>query len=970
MESFLEKTAEYIYTNHKDNLDRVCLVSPNRRASLYLKKYFARLIDKPIWLPEMITVEDFVLKHSGYALVDSLSLLFELHAIHVEIEGEKAQSFEKFIQWGQLLLNDFNEVDLYLADTRQLYNYLSEDKALELWNPSGEPLTEFELSYLSFFKSMLTYYTWLREHLIQKHQAWQGMAYRKLAEDINWMDHLDCDKIYFIGFNALTKAEEIITTKLQRMGKAEMLWDADPYYVSNPVHEAGRFLRQYMTTEKNGRLHWLENHFSEGNRKITIQGVPNKVTQAKEAGQLIKNLITEHKDLTGTALVLADETLLLPVLNSIPDESGEFNVTMGFSLTYTPLYSLIDAIFGIHSTSAQFSSTHTEPRFYTKEVIRFLIHPYITKLGGGTTNTQILIAKLRDTKIPFIPLARIISATSDEKMITLLKMLLDKSWQTTAGALENLTLLTDWLRTSFSEKPDKEISKTIQNTNDKEVKSDTPNDFPIEEEYFFAFARLLQRLKNMHESYVALNKTETLRQIILQMMKQEKIPFYGEPLKGIQIMGMLETRTLDFERVIILGANDDLLPGARKHDSFIPYNIKKEFGIPIYTDKDAVMAYHFYRLLQRAEETWLFYNTEPNDLGGGDKSRFILQLLQELPPENPKAIIENSIISLSPASFPEKEGTTIQKTDEVFKQLKEKAVSGFSPTSLSKYVNCSLQFYFSEIQGLAEIEEIEDTIDARVMGTVIHKVLQDYYQDYLNQYVTAEHLQIMLKEVSKRTKDAFEDNDQFKGSFSEGKNLLIEQVSERYITNYLKKELSIIKETKQTLLIKNLEENISTQIEIRLNNDANNMLNVKVKGTIDRIDQLGDDLRLIDYKTGNIDPKTDLKLPDVEALLTNPKKAKVLQLLIYKYLIEKNPDKFSGSYRQIIPGIISLRKVSSYLITLEEASIWEKNESGYQNFEEVLKDLLEQIFDTSTPFTATTDIERCKFCPFNSICNR
>jgi ATP-dependent helicase/DNAse subunit B len=357
-------------------------------------------------------------------------------------------------------------------------------------------------------------------------------------------------------------------------------------------------------------------------------------------------------------------------------------------------------------------------------------------------------------------------------------------------------------------------------------------------------------------------------------------------------------------------------------------------------------------------------------LGGGDKSRFILQLIQELPKANPNAIIENSIISLSLATFPDKEGTTILKTDDIFKKLKEKAVSGFSPTSLSKYVNCSLQFYFSEILGLAEIEEIEDTIDARVMGTVIHKVLQDYYQAYTDQYVTVEHLQIMLKEVSKRTQKAFEENDQFKGSFIEGKNLLIEKVSELYITNYLKKELSVIKETKQTLLIKKLEEKINAHIEIRLSNDTENKFDVIIKGTIDRIDQLGNDLRLIDYKTGNIDPKTDLKLPNPEELLTNPKKSKALQLLIYKYLIEKNPEIFKGSYHQIIPGIISLRKVGSYLIPLDESTSWGNNDSGYKSFEEVLKDLLEQIFDISIPFSTTTDIERCKFCPFNSICNR
>ena len=959
MESFLEQTAAYIYASYKDKLDRVCVVSPNRRAALYLRKYLARLIDKPVWLPEMLTIEDFVVKHSGYTLADTLTLLFELHAVHTKIEGENSQSFEKFMHWGQMLLGDFNEVDLYLADPKQLYSYLSDDKTLELWNPSGEPLTEFEKSYLSFFSSMKIYYSELHDFLKKENLAWQGMAYRKLAEETEWMNTIAYEKIFFIGFNALTKAEEIITTRLERMGKAEMLWDSDSYYVDNPIHEAGRFLRQYMKYSSKGEYHWKGDYFKENAKQIIIRGVPNKVSQAKEAGRLISRLLKENKDLTGTALVLADETLLLPVLNAIPEASGDFNVTMGFSLTYTPLFSLIDSIFGMHATSVQVSAGKAEPLFYTKELLRLLMHPYIARLGGGYGATNTLALKLRESKLPFQSANTIITAykhsgvTTDSKMIEFLALLLDKSWQLTSGALENMTLLTESLKLAFPQPKE----------------NSAQGDLPIEHEYFFALARLIFRLRKMYSQYEALNNIETLRQIMLQLMKLEKIPFYGEPLKGIQIMGMLETRTLDFDRVILLGANDDLLPGARKHDSFIPYNIKTEFGIPIHTDKDAVMAYHFYRLLQRSKDVWMFYNTEPNSLGGGDKSRFILQLKEELTRTNPNTIIDMGILSLPAAGKPDKEGISITKTGDVNLLLAKLADSGFSHTSLSKYVNCSLQFYFSVVLKLTETEEIEETIDASVMGTVIHDVLHILYQDYINELIAPEHIRMMIKKVPDITHRVLRENKKFKGSYADGKNLLIVKVAQLYVINYLKKELSVIQEGKEPLFIRELEKEFSFQLPIDDAGKEDGKRLINIKGLIDRIDQTGETLRLIDYKSGNVDARKELKLKAAEELLTDPGKSKALQLLIYKFLIGKNTEIIKGSHTQILPGIISLRKFGSYLMPLDDDEAW-LSQSNYTDFEKVLHDLLKQIYDTELPFSATTDTDRCKYCSFKVICNR
>jgi ATP-dependent helicase/nuclease subunit B len=965
MESFLEQTAAYIFSKHKDNLSKVCVVSPNRRAALYLRKYLARLIDKPVWLPEMLTIEDFVVKYSGYTLADTLSLLFELHAVHTRIEGENAQSFEKFMQWGQMLLGDFNEVDLYLADPKQLYSYLSEDKALELWNPSGEPLTEFEKNYLSFFSSMQVYYNGLHDFLKKENRAWQGMAYRKLAVETEWMDALAYDKVYFIGFNALTKAEEIITSKLERMGMVEMLWDADNYYFENPIHEAGRFLRHYMKRSKSGEYIWKGDYFKDIPKQIIIRGVPNKVSQAKEAGRLISKLLKENKDLTGTALVLADESLLLPVLNAIPEVSGDFNVTMGFSLTYTPLFSLIDAIFGVHATSLEVSTGKAEPFYYSKEVLRLLMHPYITRLGGGYSNTNNLAVRLRDSKLAFQSAGMIITAAnnssfgSEPKMTDLLQLIFDKSWQSTAGALENLILLIESLKQAFPHPKEKSRS----NVDNKQ------GDLPIEHEYFFAFARLVHRLKTMSGQYEAMHNIETLRQILLQLMRLEKIPFYGEPLKGIQIMGMLETRTLDFDRVILLGANDDLLPGSRKHDSFIPYNIKTEFGIPIHTDKDAVMAFHFYRLLQRSKEVWMFYNTEPNSLGGGDKSRFILQLQEELSRANPDTKIDQGILSLPLAGKPDKDGISILKTDDVFSLLDKLADTGFSHKSLSKYINCTLQFYFSVVLKLSETEEIDETIDASVMGSVIHDVLHKLYLDYVNELVRPEHIKMMIQKVPDLTRLALKENKKFKGGYTEGKNLLIVNVSQLYIKNYLKKELSVIQADNQPLIIRELEKEFLCNITINDDRIEGGKRDIKIKGLIDRIDQTGEILRLIDYKSGNVDEKKELKLKDPEELLTDPGKSKALQLLIYKFLIEKNPKTIQGSYSIIEPGIISLRKFGSYLMSLDDKDAWQ-TENSFKDFEDLLIDLLKQIYDPAVSFTAATDIERCKYCTFRPICNR
>lgn len=953
MQSFLEKTVIHLYDKYGDDISELCIVVPNRRAGLFFKNHLASVLKKTSWAPEIVATEDFIALLAELEIVDSTTLLFELYET-VKLIGEKEdETFDEFSKWGQILLNDFNEIDRYLVDASQLFGNLKDIKELEAWSlNSEEKLTDFQKQYLTFWKLLGTYYTEFKNRLLQKNQAYQGLAYRIVANEIEErINKHSWKKIIFCGFNALNKAEENIIKTLLNTNKAEIIWDADSYYLDNKNQEAGRFIRKYNeqtvfknTAERN--TIFLEDLLSKKKKSITIIGIAKNVAQAKVAGNIVADLQQENNNLQNTALVLADENLLFPVLHSLPSNLADINVTMGYPLKNTPVAGYFDLILSMHENALKLSKGKTPYSYYYTDVIKLLSHPYTAVLLANSKALKSVIQIIQKRNIVFASVTTIASiftekfADSDfEKLQPIFKY-----WQNPNEGLTCIYYLINGLKT--------EIINNLESGDNKTN---------LELEYLFAFTKIIKRLDVLMQNYhTSITDLKTLKGIFNQIVRTTTLPFYGEPLMGLQVMGMLETRTLDFKNIILLSCNEDILPSAKTSNSFIPFELKRYFGLSTHSDKDAIFAYHFYRLLQRATNIYLLYNTELDALGSGEKSRFLTQLIYELPKVNPHITITEKLLNI-PITKNSNEPINIIKTPEIIELLKQKAVYGFSPSLLNKYRNCSLQFYFHAIAGLKEEEEVEETIGADMLGNMVHQVLEQLYQPFIDKKITTTHIQELKKNAETAVNEAFE-KEYSKSEISYGKNLLTLKVALKFIVNFLSAEIKLIADAdkkSQPLIIKALEQELQTSLMI-------NNIPVNIKGKVDRIDSLGKIIRIIDYKTGKAEEK-ELKIEDWDNIRTESVLAKSFQLLTYAFLYQKNNPTITDN---IISGIITFRALSAGLKTVKINNNEILNTDVLKDFEHQLHQLIEDIFNPLLPFAKTSLLENCEFCAFKGICNR
>ncbi len=937
-ESFLSKTANFILDKYKEHTEDICIVLPNRRASLFLRRFIAERLAKNVWSPKIFSIEDFIENLSDYHLADNISLLFYLYKIHQEIEGKDARDFDDFMSMGEIMLHDFNEEELYLTDVEALYAYLSEAKAISLWNLDGQPLSEFQKKYLKFYNSLYIYYKNLNDTLAANNIAYQGMMYRGVAEHIATKE-TSYKKIIFAGFNALTRSEEAILDYLLKENKAEVLWDADNYYVKNTMQEAGRFVRNYMQTWAKPEFNWVEDNFATDAKEINVIGIAQKIGQVKYAGSILKELYLKNGNLDNTAIVLSDENLLLPMLHSIPPELEEFNVTMGLSFKNTTLFSLFDSILFMHENRTRLIKSTTAKGFYYKDVLKVLSHPYIRKVA----QVDDIIAKISTSNK--------ISYRSDELFSGKGEDLFNEN---------NLRFLF-----IYYEKPGQIINCLHKLIDILKLHLKDSNADMLEKEYLYHFAKLLYNLNAIPELHQSIIKLQTFRKIFTRLASNATIPFYGEPLKGLQIMGMLETRTLDFENVIILSVNEGILPTSGIANSFVPLDIKREFGLPVYQDKDAVFAYHFYRLLQRASTVYVLYNTESDDFSGGDKSRFIYQLTHELPLFNPNIKINESLLNVSISTDIDTEAIVIEKDALINSLLFQKATKGFSASALNTYINCSLQFYFKNIADIQEPEEVEGVIEANTLGSVIHSVLHELYTSYTSQVLTTEMIDAMLPKVEQLVIDKFKDI-YVDGDISFGVNLLTSQMAVVYINNYLayeKNQINKFAKENTYITVKSLEQKYETIIEIKTDNT---ILPVKLIGYIDRVDAIANMLRITDYKTGKTE-KRELKIEIPLEVITESKYAKSFQILMYAYLYSKeNPDNLP----LIESGIISFRSLANEFMNLNFVGDDTISKDTLVMFDDLIKQLMQDIFDSGLPFTQTLQTDNCKYCVYKEICGR
>lgn len=952
MNSFLDKVAEYVINNFANETDRICIVLPNRRAGLFLKKYIASHSSKTIWAPQIYSLEDFIISLSRFRIIDPAYLQFEFYNVYKKIEGKNSQSFEEYIKWGRVLLNDFNETDRYLVDPVKLFDYLTDEKAISLWNPDNTDLTDFQIKYLRFYQSLYKYYRELKNLLEQKNEAYKGLAYRKVAENIELIqEQLSWNKILFAGFNALTQAEKKIIFTLEKSKKAEVLWDADYYYINDSAQEAGKFIREIHHQSDKNSFKWIENNLKDSVKEISLIGVPQNVGQVKVTGDLLIELAGKFNELDQTAVILNDESMVEPLLNSIPKEAGKFNVTMGLPLQRTPLFRLMDAVLELQTNIIKFErSGNQQPKIYFRDLLRVLDHPYIAEMLAEANLSEVA-DNLRNSNRIFLDPNKLIELyLTKHNAINNLIIFIVKPWQ------DNANLAVECMLQIINELKINQISHKIQ-VDDSETKID----FKLE--YLFYFHQALQKLKELMGLYPYIENLRVLRSLYNQVM-QITLPFYGEPLHGLQVMGMLETQTLDFKNIIMLGVNEDFIPAGKSVNSFIPFDIRRRFLLPTYQDRNSVFAYHFYRILQRAEKIALIYNTEPGELGGGDKSRFISQIENEFRTMNPEIKIDNKILSIPAKTETIDERIEIKKSPDILQKLKDHADYGFSASALNTYRNCSLQYYFKYIAGIDEVEEPEETIEASTLGSVIHEVLAELYRPFSGQKIVPEDIQKMQSQSERLVRESFGRNYP-EGDIGYGKNHLILKVANQYVQRFLEYEIAFTRRTNIEggyLIIQKIEERFERIISVK---EKGKNPEVKLTGRFDRVDEHSGSIRIIDYKTGKIE-RRELKLKIWEDLLTDSKLDKCFQLLFYAFV-------YSGqqvSLGSIIPGIITFRSLSSGLLTFslpEEDATWEQRN---QNFEEILKSILGEIFNHDIPFKQTELIENCQFCPFTSICNR
>ncbi|MDX1470876.1 MAG: PD-(D/E)XK nuclease family protein, partial [Flavobacteriaceae bacterium] len=784
-------------------------------------------------------------------------------------------------------------------------------KELNHWSKNLEKSKNVS-EYLQFWRRLKTYYFEFKQVLSQMGKGYPGMVYKEAAQEItHYSDSLTPGISHiFVGFNALNPAEEQIIQHLLIEGKALVYWDIDSHYLDNQWHDAGHFIREYKDNWNYYNSHdfkFVTTHYTS-EKSIRATGTPNNLGQVKYTGNLIQKLRDKNESLDDTAIVLGDEELLLPLLNSLPSEVGPINVTMGLKLEYTPLADLFSLLFKIHKKQSK--------EFYYKDVLNLINHPFLRYYFQSESSSTDISTLINQNNVIYLSLNWL-----NEKAPEYSEQLryLFEPWENVQTALTNC----------------QRIILAI-----KEHLDSNRQRHKLTLEYLFRFHVLFNKLKLYAEKYSGFTNISSLAIVYRSLLKQESLDFQGEPLQGLQIMGMLETRLLDFKNVIILSVNEGVLPGGKTDNSFIPFDVKRENKLPTYMEMDAIFTYHFHRLIQRAKNVDLIYNSEPDALQGGEKSRFIAQIEYD---GFHDIIHQTTAVATPPYS---KKIKTIPKTDSLLEKLKAIAANGFSPSSLTNYIRNPLDFYLEKVLEINDFDKVEETVAHNTLGTVIHNVLEILYTPFINKKLSEDGLKEMLVKVPRLVKNSFEREYQG-GNLNQGKNLIVFEVCKRYITNYIEKEISLVK-SGNDIIILGLEKQIKTQLPL-----PELDFPVFLKGTIDRLDVYNGTKRIIDYKTGNVN-SSDLTICDWEDLNTDYKRySKCFQILSYAYLLNSHEP-----IERIEGGIISLKNLQDnpfmkFGIKESTRSRSQDNDitpDTLKSFQTQLKKLILEIFNPELDF--------------------
>jgi len=950
VKKFLSEAAEKIITNKHFGAQSVVIL-PNRRSEVFLKEEIKKLSTTSIWLPEFYPIDEFIQKTSGIEKADNISIFFELYKIHQKIAGSEAKTIDEFLTWAPIMLSDFNDIDNSMADAKEIFTQLSAVKAMQQWNPDGSPLTQMQQNYLHFFNSMYDYYSALNIKLRSDNIGYQGLINRSVTENTSQLlKKQHWNNFLIVGINALTEAEIRILDTINKNYKTNFIWDVDEYYFSKNAksgnhQEAGKQIRHVINQLKLSEPNNIGNNLITSTKEINILGVPKNIGQAKFIAQELQkqfssNNSSEPEDnssqLMSTAVVLANEELLIPLLNSLPslynnnENEKYYNITLGYPLNNSPVENFFNKWIDLIIFRSQNSG-----KIQTSNLISLLNNPLIRQLPSSSESNKI---------IKYLISNNITTITTDEI-------------RNQFSSLKKINL--DFITMPLNATEGNSITNVLENLKKTLILIITNSTNILTKEQVQLLIKIISKMIILSTDNVNIINFNAIKKIGRQLISLSTINLIGKPLHGIQIMGMLETRNLDFDNIYLLSTNEGIIPKTSTINSFIPMDIRSHRKLPLPSDKSDIYAYHFYRLLQRAKKVTLLYNSDTGKLGGGEKSRFILQIENELSKTNPSIQIYNKIINTDLTddnkTTKQNQEISILKNDSIIKKLNEIAKKGYSPSVLSSYINCTLKFYFSHILKISTTTTLEQSIEPNTFGTVAHAVLEEIYKPMKGNDIDIE----ILKKQLPNTRELL--SNQFKkyyntGKLNSGKNMLIFEVAHTYINNFIKWDIKYLKHHPTKLQ--------DTEVKLLTNINQDSLI-INFKGIIDRIDSIGNNetIRIIDYKTGKVD-KQDLFVKNIDEITTNPKYAKAFQVLFYAWLYyRQNPNS------KIETGIISLRSISNGFIPLKIQDV-DNIQDYFGEFTKLIENIVKDISDINIPFSQTDDITRCTWCDYKSVCNR
>jgi len=901
MQSFLKIVLSEL-NKKKVNLSDCVFILPNKRSGLFLKEAISSTIEKNIFSPDILPIDDFITSLSGLSKISNTELLFEFYSVYkLNTHTQEQNEFEDFIKWARILLNDFDDIDRELANSDAVFNYLQAINDLDHWS-LDEDKTSIVENYMSFWKDIKKYYSQLSNHLLNKSKGYQGLIYKEAINNLESYINSNSNKLHiFLGFNALYGSESIIIQELLQSGMAKIYWDIDEATINSEYNSSGYYINQYINSwpyYNSNKIDIISNNYST-HKNISVIGTAKNIGQAKYIGEIIGK-IKNPNALNNMAIVLGDEKLLTPLLNSMPNKIEDLNITMGLPIKLSSTASLFDNLLKLHSENKK--------SFYYKNVISILSHELIVPLLNTSDGDICKIINTNNIVYPNLNTLLKINKSNRE----ILELLLS-AWDNTSNAIDNCIKVIYRIKDHFDNNAAQE---------------------KMTFEYLYHFNKLFNKLKLLQNKYEHINSIRTLHNLYREIIKNEKVPFNGEPLKGLQVMGILESRVLDFETVIISSLNEGILPMGNKGSTFIPFDVRIQHNLPIYKDKDAIYSYHFYRLIQRAKNIYLLYNTEPDVINGGEISRFIRQLeIENIHKVNHKILVPKTPII-------KKELIEIDKNFDILKKLNEISERGFTASMLLNYIRNPISFYYQTILEIPEDKQMEETIAYNTLGSVIHNTLEDLYKPLENKELNEKSIKEMQEKKDKIVDKYFQEKFSI-GNLTKGKNLIIVETAKKYIENFLKKEL---KDVNEGNIIKIL--GIETKFETIINLSSE-LKNIKIRGKIDRIDSVNGITRVIDYKTGGQIKQTDLNIKEYDKIFEDKKYSNIFQLLFYSLAIEKDK-KYNFPVEN---GIISFRNLSigalktkfldkSNLVTPEKLDDYKKG----------LESLIREILDKNISF--------------------